>query len=302
MRVLLTGAGGLIGSAVSRELKLGGHELRRLVREPPAAPDDFVWVPSEGTIDRQALDGVDAVIHLAGEPIADHRWTRRRKDAILESRVQGTRLLADAIAGAARPPATLLSASAIGIYGDRRDELLDESALPGHDFLARVCEAWEATTAPAASAGTRVVTPRFGIVLASEGGALARQLPFFQAGLGGRLGSGRQWMSCVALDDAARALVHLLTATSVSGPVNVVGTEPIRNADYTRLLGRLLQRPAVLPVPRAALGLLFGELADTVLLASQRVQPAALAASGYRFRHPAIEDALRAALGQEARG
>ena len=292
----------MIGSAVTRELLSAGHELRRLVRRAPVAPHDFAWDPSAGTIDRRALDGADAVIHLAGEPIADRRWTRRRKRAILESRVEGTRLLAETIADTAPPPATLLSASAIGIYGDRDDELLDESAPAGHDFLAGVSEAWEAATAPAARCGTRIVTPRFGIVLAGEGGALARQLPFFRAGLGGRLGSGRQWMSCVALEDVALALVHLLSATSGRGPVNVVCTEPIRNADYTRLLARLLRRPAVAPVPRAALRLIFGELADTVLLASQRVEPAALTASGYRFRHPGIEDALRAALGQEARG
>ena len=292
----------MIGGAVTRELTAAGHDVRRLVRRPAAGPEDFAWDPSAGTIDRRALDGVDAIIHLAGEPIADHRWTRPRKRAILESRTQGTRLLAEAIAGAARPPATLLSASAIGIYGDRGDERLDESAPAGHDFLADVCEAWENATAPATTAGTRVVMPRFGIVLASTGGALARQLPFFRAGLGGRLGSGRQWMSCVALDDVARSLAYLLSATSVRGPVNVVCAEPIRNADYTRLLGRLLRRPAIAPVPRAALRLLFGELADTVLLASQRVEPAVLAASGYRLRHPGIEAALRAALGPEARG
>ena len=302
MHILLTGAGGLIGRVVARELALAGHDIRRLVRRRPVPPGEFAWDPPAGTIDRRAVDGVDAVIHLAGEPIAEHRWTRRRKRAILDSRAQGTLLLAEAIAGAARPPATLLSASAIGIYGDRGDERLDESAGPGRDFLATVCQTWEAATGPAVDAGVRVVTPRFGIVLASGGGALARQLPFFRAGLGGRLGSGRQWMSCVALEDVALTLVHLLSAASVSGPVNVVCPEPIRNADYTRLLGRLLRRPAVAAVPRAALRVVFGELADTVLLASQRVVPAALTTSGYPFRQPGIEDALRAALGQGARG
>ena len=274
MRVLLTGGTGLIGRAVAGELGRAGHELHRLVRHPPETAHDFAWNPAAGTIDPRALDDVDAVIHLAGEPI-DHRWTRRRKRAILESRTGGTRVLAEAIAAARRPPAVLVSASAIGFYGDRGDELLDESAQAGDDFLARVCQAWEGATAPAAAAGVRVVTTRFGVVLAAQGGALARQLPFFRAGLGGRLGNGRQWMSCVAIDDVAGAVAHLLSAP-VSGPVNIAGAEPVRNAEYTRLLGRLLHRPAIAPVPRIALRLLFGELADVALLASQRVRPAAL--------------------------
>ncbi len=291
----------MIGRAVAAELGRAGHELRRLVRHRPASAAEFAWDPVAGTMDRQALAGVDAVVHLAGEPIADHRWTRRRKSAILESRTRGTRVLAEAMAATPRPPAVLLSASAIGFYGDRGDELLDESAGAGDDFLARVCQAWEGATAPAATTGVCVVTPRFGIVLAAEGGALARQLPFFRAGLGGRLGSGRQWMSCIALDDVAGAIVHLLSVP-VAGPVNLVGTEPVRNRDYTRVLGRLLHRPAIAPVPSGALRLLFGELADVVLLASQRVRPDRLVASGYRFRHPAVEDALRSALGLDGHG
>jgi uncharacterized protein len=302
VRILLTGASGLIGRRVAAELNRAGHELLRLVRRAPAAAGEFTWDPEAGTIDPEALDRVDGVIHLAGEPIADHRWTRRRKRAIRESRTRGTRLLAGAIAAAPRPPAVLLSASAIGIYGNRGAEPLDETAGVGDDFLASVCRAWEADTAPASAAGVRVVTPRFGIVLDAEDGALARQLPFFRIGLGGRLGGGQQWMSCVAADDVAGALAHLLATPSVSGPVNIVCPEPIRNAEYTRLLGRLLHRPAIAPVPRAALRLLFGEMADVVLLASQRVQPAALTASGYRFRHPTVQDALRAALGSTTRG
>jgi uncharacterized protein (TIGR01777 family) len=302
VRILLTGARGLIGSALTRELAGRGHELRQLVRRHTGAPDEFLWDPAAGMLDTRALDGVDAVIHLAGEPIAAGRWTRRRKRAILESREQGTGLLARAVASSGRPPRVLLSASAIGAYGDRGDELLDERSPLGNDFLAQVCRAWEGATAPAAAAGVRVVTPRFGIVLAAGGGALARQLPFFRAGLGGRLGSGQQWMSVIALDDLIGALTHLLAAEQVSGPVNLVAAEPVRNADYTRLLGRLLRRPAFLPVPRPALRLAFGELADTVLLASQRAIPAALLASGYRLRHPSPLDALRAALGSLARG
>lgn len=297
----MSGAGGLIGTALSRELETAGHRVVRLVRRPPAGPDEFAWDPAAGTLDPRSIESVDAVIHLAGEPIADHRWTEQRKRAILDSRLQGTRLLAEAIAGAAQRPAVLVSASAIGIYGDRGDELLDEASPAGHDFLARVCQSWEAATAAAAGAGVRVVTTRFGVVLDAGGGALARQLPFFRAGLGGRLGSGRQWMSCVGVADVAGAVRHILSADQVRGPVNVVCPAPLRNSDYTALLGRVLHRPALFPVPRAALHLMFGELADAALLASQRVHPGTLRNSGYRFRNPTVESALRHALGADPR-
>jgi uncharacterized protein (TIGR01777 family) len=298
----MTGASGLIGVAFSRAASAAGHEITRLVRRPPGRPGEFAWDPAAGTLDRSAIEGADAVVHLAGEPLADHRWTAERKRRILASRVQGTGVVARSIAVAARPPRVLLSASAIGIYGNRGDEILDERSAPGHDFLARVCEAWEAEAAPASAAGVRVVNTRFGIVLAREGGVLARQMPYFLAGVGGTIGAGRQWMSCVALDDLTSALLHLLAADSVHGPVNVVCPEPIRNADFTRLLGHLLHRPAVLPVPVLALRLLFGELADVVLAASQRVVPSALTAAGYAFRHPSTERALQAALGAPGAG
>jgi uncharacterized protein len=302
LRLLLTGASGLIGTAFSRAASAAGHDVTCLVRRRPPGPGEFAWDPVAGTLDRSAIEGADAVVHLAGEPVAEHRWSDERKRRILESRVHGTGLLARSIAAAARAPRVLLSASAIGIYGNRGDETLDERSAPGHDFLARVCEAWEAAAAPATSAGTRVVHTRFGIVLAREGGVLARQLPFFRAGVGGTIGAGRQWMSCIALDDLTAALLHLLSADSVRGPVNVVSPEPIRNADFTRLLGRLLHRPAMLPVPVLALRVLFGELADVVLAASQRVVPAALAETGFVFRHPTIESALRAALDARTAG
>lgn len=296
MRILITGASGLIGTAFSRAAAAAGHDVTRLVRQQPRGRGEYAWDPAAGTLDRSAIEGADAVVHLAGEPLADHRWTAERKRRILDSRVQGTGLVARSIATATRPPRVLVSASAIGVYGNRGDELLDERSAPGRDFLARVCEAWEGAAAPAAAAGTRVVHTRFGVVLARQGGVLARQLPFFLAGVGGSIGAGRQWMSCVGLDDLAAAVLHLLSADSIRGPVNVVCPEPIRNADFTRLLGRVLHRRALLPVPVLALRVLFGELADVVLAASQRVVPAALTGGGFAFRHATVESALRAAL------
>ena len=298
----MTGASGLIGTAFSRAAGAAGHQVSRLVRGGPRGPHEFAWDPAAGTLDPAALDGADAVVHLAGEPLADHRWTAERKHRLLESRVRGTALVARGIAAAARPPQVLISASAIGIYGNRGDEILDERSAPGHDFLAHVCEAWEAETAPAVAAGARVVTTRFGVVLTRKGGALARQLPYFRAGVGGPIGSGRQWMSSIALDDLTGAMLHILSADALAGPVNVVCPEPARNSEFARLLGRALHRPAVFPVPVPLLRLLFGELADVVLAASQRVVPAALAAGGYAFRYPTVGSALGAALGEPSAG
>ncbi len=296
MRVVMSGSSGLIGAAVARELEGAGHSVVRLVRRRPAGPGERSWDPVRGVLDRSALDGAGAVIHLAGEAIAGGRWTRERKRRILESRVLGTRTIAAAIAVSPEPRPTFISASAAGYYGDRGDEILDEHSPAGGDFLAAVCRDWESETAPAGDAGARVVITRFGVVLSRSGGALARMLPFFRAGLGGRLGSGRQWMSCVALDDVAGAVRHILASASVAGPVNLVSPEPVINAGFTRLLARLIHRPALVPVPRLALRLAFGELADATLLASQRILPAALMASGYAFRHPTIEAALASAL------
>ncbi|MBA2627385.1 MAG: TIGR01777 family protein [Gemmatimonadales bacterium] len=299
MHVVVTGASGLIGSAVVSLLGTGGHQISRLVRRPAAAPGEISWDPARGSIDSAALEGVDAVVHLAGEGIAERRWSTARKQAILTSRTEGTRLLASALAGLARRPRVLISASAVGIYGDRRDELLDESSEPGRDFLANVCQAWEAAADPARAAGIRVVHPRFGVVLSPGGGALARLLPPFRAGVGGPIGGGSHWMSTIAIDDAAGAIQHILAREALAGPVNVAGPEPVRNADFTRLLARILRRPAVVPVPAAALRVLFGELADAALLASQRVDPAALRRSGYVFRHRSLEDSLRFVLGRD---
>src|SRR5918997_1390156 len=292
MKVLISGATGLIGSALISELESGGHQTTRLTRSPGSS-GDVGWDPSSETIDASRLEGHDAVVHLAGESIGEGRWAPEKKRRILESRREGTRLLADAIAGLPEPPRVLVSASAVRYYGDRGDELLGEDSEPGWDFLAEVCRAWEAAADPAREAGIRVVHPRNGIVLSTEGGALARTLPIFKLGGGGRIGSGRQWWSWVAIDDIAGAYVHALTDDSVEGPLNVGSPNPLTNAEYTMVLGRVLNRPTVFPLPAPAARLVLGEVADALLLASQRVEPAKLRGSGYEFRYPELEGALR---------
>jgi uncharacterized protein (TIGR01777 family) len=298
MDIAVTGSTGLIGRRLTAELTDAGHRVLRLVR-PGAAPgpDTASWDPAAGTIDAGALEGIDAVVHLAGEGIAEKRWTDDQKRRILTSRTDSTRLLAETLAGLSHPPATLLSGSAIGFYGDTGDRPTDESGPAGSDFLARVCVQWEAAAEPAVEAGIRVAFLRTGIVLDAHGGALARQLPFFRLGLGGRAGSGRQYMSWISLDDEVEAIRFLLDA-DVAGPVNLTAPNPVTNAEFTTTLGRVLRRPTtVLPMfgPR----LLFGrELADSLLLTSQRVVPAVLEGAGYRFRHAELEPALRAVLGR----
>jgi uncharacterized protein len=297
MKVLISGATGLIGSALIPALESGGHEATRLTRSPGSS-GDVSWDPSSGTIDASRLEGHDAVVHLAGENIGEGRWTPEKKRRILESRREGTRLLAETIAGLSEPPRVLVSASAVGYYGDRGNELLREDSEPGSDFLAEVCKAWEAAADPAREAGIRVVHPRNGIVLSTEGGALARTLPIFKLGGGGRIGSGRQWWSWVAIDDIAGAYVHALTDDSVEGPVNVGSPNPLTNAEYTKVLKRVLNRPTFFPLPAPAARLMLGEVADALLLASQRVEPAKLRETGYEFRYPELEGALRHLLGK----
>lgn len=294
MDVLITGATGVIGRAVSGELERGGDRVFRLTRSPRAA-NDIGWDPAAGRIDGD-LSGFGAVVHLAGESIAEGRWTPEKKRRILESRRQGTRLLAETLAALPEPPKTLVSASAVGYYGDRGDEVLTEESEPGSDFLATVCREWEAAADPAREAGIRVVHPRIGIVLSKEGGALGRTLPIFRLGLGGRLGSGRQWWSWISLEDVVGVIVHALENGSVEGPVNTGSPSPVTNADYTRVLGRVLHRPTLFAVPAPAARIALGELADALLLASQRMRPAKLEATGYRFRHPHLEAALRQIL------
>jgi uncharacterized protein (TIGR01777 family) len=297
MKVLISGATGLIGSALVAELESGGHRTTRLTRSPRSS-EDVGWDPSSGTIDASRIEGHDAVVHLAGESIGEGRWTPEKKRRIMQSRSEGTRLLAETIAGLPEPPEVLVSASAVGYYGDRGNELLREDSEPGWDFLAEVCRAWEAAADPAREAGIRVVHPRNGIVLSTGGGALARTLPIFKLGGGGRIGSGRQWWSWVAIDDVAGAYVHALTQDSLEGPLNVAAPNPLTNAEYTRVLGEVLNRPTVFPIPAPAARLMLGEVADALLLASQRVEPAKLEESGYEFRHPELEGALRHLIGR----
>jgi len=292
LKVLLSGASGFIGTALGAALRAAGHQVTPLVRAQPAPAGAVSWDPQRGEIDAVALAGHDAAIHLAGEPIAA-RWTADRKQHILESRVQSTRLLAGALARLAPRPRVLVCASAIGYYGDRGDELLREESAPGTDFLAGVCREWEAACAPAAQAGIRVINLRTGIVLSTKGGALPKMLPPFRLGVGGVLGSGRQWMSWIALDDLLAAYQFALTNDTLAGPVNAVAPNPVTNRNFTKTLGRVLRRPTIFPVPALVIGLLFGEMGRSVLLGSQRVEPARLSAAGFRFQYAELEPALR---------
>ena len=299
MKVLLSGSSGLVGSALVPFLTSGGHQVVRLVRSQPRAEGSEVrWDPEAGDIDAAGLKGLDAAVHLAGESIAAGRWTAAKKARILESRVKGTRLIAEALAGLEQPPKVLVSASAIGYYGDRGEETLREESGSGSAFLSEVCRQWEAATEPATAAGIRVVNLRFGIILSLTGGALPRLLTPFRLGVGGRLGSGRQFMSWIAIDDVIGVILHALTTEALRGPVNAVVPQPVTNREFTKTLGRVLGRPTLFPLPAFAARLAFGEMADELLLASQRVEPARLTASGYQFRFPDLESALRHLLGK----
>lgn len=292
-RIAITGASGFLGAALVPFLTTGGHTVRTVGR---GAGSDVRWDPSRGQIAAAGLDGVDAVIHLAGSSVAE-RWTAATKAEILSSRVQGTRLISETLARMAVKPEVLVCASGIGIYGSRGDEWLDETSSHGADFLAEVGEAWEAATAPARDAGIRVVLARTGIVLNPSGGALAKMLTPFRLGAGGRLGSGRQWMSWVSREDYVGAVHHALQTPGVAGPMNVVAPEPVTNATFTETLGRLLHRPTLAAVPAFALRALFGAMADGTILASQRVRPTVLEGTGFRFLHPSLSSALRFELG-----
>ena len=293
MNVLLTGSSGLIGSALAPALSGDGHRVRRLRRAASAAADATSWNPADGAFVAGALDGIDAVVHLAGENIAGGRWTAARKARIRDSRVDGTRRLCEALAALDTPPRVLVAASAIGFYGDRGDALLDESAAPGTGFLPEVSRSWETAAAPARDAGIRVVHLRIGIVLSPAGGALAQMLLPFKLGVGGVLGSGDQYMSWIALDDVVGVVRHALADESLSGPVNTVAPQAVTNREFTRTLGQVLRRPTILPAPAFALRIALGEMADALLLASTRVDPAALRATTFEFRHPQLDGALR---------
>lgn len=304
--MLVSGAHGMIGATLVAALTREGHATVVLDRpsserrEVPGAAGQVPWDPARGTLDRRALADqgpFDAVVHLAGAGIGDRRWSAARRLELVESRVASTRLLAGELAAADPPPGVLVSASAVGIYGDRGDEELTEESPPGRGFLADLCRQWEEATAAAAEAGVRVVTLRSGVVLSPGGGALARQLPLFRLGLGGRLGDGRQWVSWITLADEMGAILRVLSDAALQGPVNATAPNPVTNAELTRALARAVHRPALVAVPRAALALaLGGELVDEMLLASQRVRPARLASVGHRFEHPDLDAALTAIL------
>jgi uncharacterized protein len=297
-RIAISGASGLIGSQLVPFLRTGGHDVARLVRQRPSAADEIAWDPAGGWIDATSLEGMDAVIHLAGVSIAGGRWTTARKAAILNSRLQGTSLLAETLARLQRPPRVLISASGIGYYGDAGSTPLTESSPPGDGFLAGVCRAWEEATAPAAASGIRVVLPRFGVVLSGRGGLLARLLPPFRFGVGGPLGSGEQFMSWIALDDLLGVLLRAIADDRLAGPVNAVAPNAVSNRVFAETLGRVLSRPTVLRTPARALRLVAGELADELLLASQLARPARLEDVSFSFAFPTLEDALRHELGR----
>lgn len=289
MRILVSGASGLIGSALVPSLETAGHGVTRLVRAQPRA-GEILWDPG-GALDPAALQAFDAVVHLAGESIAG-RWTASKKSRIVNSRVQGTQALSVLLTRLARPPQVLVCASAVGYYGDRGDQVLTEDSPPGSGFLAETCQQWEKATEPAARAGIRVVNLRIGFVLEPRGGGLGKMLRPFRLGLGGRLGSGRQWMSWVAIDDVVAAIQHALATSTLRGPVNAVAPNPVTNSEFTRILGEVLHRPTIFPVPAFAVRLAFGEMGQELLLYSQRADPSRLRSSGCQFRHPELKPAL----------
>ena len=294
-KVLVSGSSGLIGAALVRRLTAKGWQVTRLIRTIPSGAAQITWDIAR-PIPPQSVSGFDAVLHLAGESIAE-RWTEAKKRAVRDSRVVGTRNISEALAHAAERPAVLLSASAIGIYGDRGDQVLDEQSSPGEGFLAEVCREWESATEAASKAGIRTVQARFGIVLSRSGGALAKMLGPFRLGVGGKVGSGRQWWSWVALDDVIGAIEHVMKTGTLAGPVNVVSPNPVTNREFTRSLASAVARPAVFPMPAWAARLALGEMANELLLASQRVEPARLRVSGYRFARSDLGSALVSILG-----
>lgn len=294
-RVVLAGASGLIGRALADALRRSGVEVLKLVRRPAETPDEVAWQPETGQIHAERIDGAAAIVHLGGESIASGRWTPQRKRQLIDSRIRTTELLSETIRRAAHPPRTFVCASAIGFYGDRGAELLDERSPAGNGFLPELCTAWEAAAQRAAPA-TRVVSARIGIVLSREGGALRSMLTPFRLGVAGRLGHGTQFMSWIVLSDVVRAVLHILDRPDIRGAVNLTGPEPVPNAEFTRTLARLLRRPAILPAPAFALRMVLGELADALLLASTRVLPTVLLQSGFCFGASTVEAGLREAL------
>jgi uncharacterized protein (TIGR01777 family) len=300
MKILISGASGLVGRALAGDLRAQRHQVARLVRPGSAASaDDISWDPSAATVDVSAMEGADAVVHLSGASVAGGRWTPARKALLRSSRIDTTRVLVDALASLRQKPRVFVCASAIGCYGDRGDEILTESSAIGTDFLALVVRDWEAEAARAEICGIRTVELRFGVILSAEGGALAAMLRPFKFGMGGRLGSGKQWMSWISLEDAVGVVCSAITDEQLTGPLNVVAPNPLRNAEFTRITAAVLHRPAILATPAFALRIALGEMADGLLLASLRVMPERLLATGYQFRSPELELALRAILDRQ---
>ena len=298
LHIAITGATGLVGSRLVAFLRSGGHTVSRVVRRPTGAADEIAWDPARGEIDTRALEGLDAVVHMAGATIGSWPWSERRKTVIRDSRVDGTDLLARTLAGLHAPPKVLVSTAAVGWYGSRDDDILTESAAPGSGFLASVCREWEAAARPAADAGIRVVHPRFGVVMAGEGGMLPLVAKVFQAGIGGPLGDGRQYFAWIGLDDLLGVLLESIVNPALEGPINAVAPQATTNADFTRALGKVLRRPTLFRAPAFAIRALTGDMGEDVILTSQRVVPTRLAEHGFHFAFPTIETALRHELGQ----
>jgi uncharacterized protein len=299
LKIVITGASGMIGSALGTYLACGGHQVRTMVRRPPQLESsEIFWDPYHGEVDKTALESTDVLIHLAGENIGAGKWTGKRKDEILKSRVEGTRFLAETLASLKHPPRVMLSSSAIGFYGNRGDEELTETSVAGTGFLPEVCRAWEEATEPARKAGIRVVNVRTGIVLTSLGGALAKMLTPFQMGAGGIIGTGKQWMSWVSLEDLIGIYHYLIYADSLSGPVNATVPEAVTNSVFTKVLGTVLKTPTLFPLPGFMVKAIFGEMGEALLLEGQQVKPAKLMGAGFQFLYPGLESALRWELGK----
>lgn len=299
MNILMTGASGLLGSALIPFLTAGGHNVRILVRRAPvSSKDEAFWDPEKKRLDPEVFEGIDAVIHLAGEHIGEGRWTAEKKRRIIESRTRGTSLIAETMSGLSSPPPVLICASAIGYYGNREDKILSEDDMPGDDFISMVCREWEKSGQAAVDKGIRAAFMRIGIALSPAGGVLKRLLLPFRAGIGGEIASGTQYMSWVGIDDVTGAFFHVLADNKISGPVNVVSPNPVTNLEFTKTLGRVLSRPAIFSIPAAAINLAFGEMGREVLLSSTRVAPKKLLETGYRFRNPDLYGALSHLLGK----
>lgn len=299
LKIVISGASGLIGSALSVFLSCAGHRVYTLTRRPPQlGGTGIIWNPLKGEVDKSLLENADVVIHLAGESIAAGRWTLKRKETIRHSRTEGTKFLAQTLAALDRPPKTFVVSSAIGFYGNRGDEILNEGSPSGAGFLPEVCRAWEDAAEPARRAGIRVVNLRTGIVLSSLGGALSKMLLPFQLGLGGKMGTGNQWMSWISLEDMLGIFYHVIFSPALSGPINAVAPWPVTNAAFTKILGHVLNRPTPFPMPAAMVKIIFGEMGEALLLEGQQVKPAVLEKSGFQFLYPDLESALNWELGK----